>query len=92
VIRSHSNLAGRNKIFLTDESKENQRVTKANMANRKSIDCRDHPSEKNCSLKISGTEEEVLDAATQHAVSAHGHEDTPELREQLKSMLKDEAE
>lgn len=62
------------------------------MANRKSVDCRDYPSEKNCSLKISGTEEEVLNAATQHAVSAHGHENVPELREQLKSMLKDEAD
>lgn len=62
------------------------------MANRKSIDCRDYPSEKNCSLKISGTEVEVLDAATQHAVSAHGHEDTAELREQIKSMLNDEAD
>lgn len=59
------------------------------MANRKSIDCRDYPSKKNCSLKISGTEEEVLDAAVQHAVSAHGHEKTPELRDQIKSMLKD---
>jgi predicted small metal-binding protein len=59
------------------------------MANRKSIDCRDYPSEKNCSLKISGTEAEVLDAATQHAVSAHGHGNTPELREQIRSMLKD---
>jgi predicted small metal-binding protein len=59
---------------------------------RKSIDCRDYPSEKNCSLKISGTEEEVLDAAAQHAVSAHGHEQTPELREQIKSMLKDETD
>ena len=59
-------------------------------AKRKSIDCRDHPSEKNCSLKISGTEEEVVRAAVQHAVSAHGHEETPELREQIKSMLKDE--
>jgi len=59
-------------------------------AKRKSIDCRDHPSEKNCSLKISGTEEEVVRAAAQHAVSAHGHEETPELREQIKSMLKDE--
>jgi len=29
-------------------------------AKRKSIDCRDYPSEKNCSLKISGTEEEVV--------------------------------
>jgi predicted small metal-binding protein len=57
-------------------------------AQRKSIDCRDYPSEKNCSLKISGTEQEVLDAAVQHAVSAHGHEETPELREQIKSMLK----
>jgi predicted small metal-binding protein len=62
------------------------------MANRKSIDCRDYPSEKNCSLKISGTEEEVLEAAVLHAVSAHGHEDTPELREQIKSILKDDAD
>ena len=59
---------------------------------RKSIDCRDYPSEKNCSLKISGTEEEVLDAAVKHAVSGHGHEQTPELREQIKSMLKDESD
>jgi predicted small metal-binding protein len=59
-------------------------------ARRKSIDCRDYPSDKNCSLKISGTEDEVLDASVQHAVSAHGHEETLELREQIKSMLKDE--
>ena len=57
---------------------------------RKSIDCRDYPSEKNCSLKISGTEEEVLDAAVQHAAAVHGHDNTPELREQIKSMLNDE--
>ncbi len=62
------------------------------MANRKSIDCRNYPSDKNCSLKISGTEEEVLDAATTHAVSAHEHEKSPELREQLKSMLKDDGD
>ena len=60
-------------------------------AQRKSIDCRDHPSEENCSLKMSGTEAEVLDAAVQHAVSAHGHANSPELRNQIKSMLKDEA-
>jgi len=59
------------------------------MANRKSIDCRDHPSEKNCSLRIAGTEQEVLDAAAQHAASAHGRQNSPELRGQLKSMLKD---
>jgi predicted small metal-binding protein len=62
------------------------------MANRKSIDCRNYPSDNNCSLKISGTEEEVLYAATQHAASAHGHKNSPELREQMKSMLQDEPE
>jgi hypothetical protein len=59
---------------------------------RKSIDCRNYPSEKNCTLKISGTEKEVLDAATEHAVAAHGHSNSPELREQLRSILKDESD
>ena len=62
------------------------------MTNRRSIDCRNHPSDKNCSLKISGSEEEVLDAATQHAVSAHGHQTSPALLDQRKSMLPDEAD
>lgn len=30
----------------------------------------------------------VLDAAVLHAVSVHGHENTPELREQIRQMLK----
>jgi hypothetical protein len=60
------------------------------MATRKSIDCRNYPSENNCSLKISGTEEEVLDAAEQQAVSAHGHRESAELRQELRSMLKEE--
>jgi predicted small metal-binding protein len=41
---------------------------------------------------MSGTEEEVLDAAVEHAVSAHGHKKSPELREQIKSMLKEEGD
>jgi predicted small metal-binding protein len=61
-------------------------------SDRKSIDCRNYPTDKNCTLKISGTEQEVLDAAVQHAVSAHGHANSPELRNQIKSMLKDEAD
>ena len=61
------------------------------MATRKSIDCRDYPSEKDCSLKISGTEDEVLDVAVQHAVSAHGHENSAELRGEIRSLLKDES-
>jgi predicted small metal-binding protein len=57
---------------------------------RKSIDCREYPSEKGCTLRLSGTEEEVLDAAVDHACSVHGHERSPEFREQLRGMLKDE--
>ncbi len=57
---------------------------------RKIADCRQFPSEKNCTLTIAGSEEEVLTAAVRHAVEEHGHEDTPELREQIKAMLKDE--
>ena len=57
---------------------------------RKFIDCREFPSEKNCSLKISGSEDEVVRAATQHAVDAHGHQDTAELRDQIRSGLREE--
>jgi hypothetical protein len=57
---------------------------------RRAIDCRDYPSEKNCSLMISGTEDEVLDAAAAHAISVHDHADTPELRDKLRQYLKDE--
>jgi predicted small metal-binding protein len=59
---------------------------------RKYIDCREFPSEANCTLAISGTEQEVLDIAVMHAVSVHGHEDTPELREKLRGLLKDAPE
>jgi hypothetical protein len=57
---------------------------------RKYVDCREFPSENNCSLKISGTEEEVLTVAVEHAVAAHGHPDSPELREMLRSGLREE--
>ena len=56
---------------------------------RKVIDCRLHPSDRNCTLSIEGTEEEVLEAATQHAVTAHGHTNSPELREQIRTIMKD---
>jgi Protein of unknown function (DUF1059) len=59
---------------------------------RKSIDCRLFPSEKRCTLKISGTEEEVLDAACAHAIAAHGHANTPGLRNELRGLLKTEPE
>jgi hypothetical protein len=42
-------------------------------------------------LTISGEEDEVVAAATQHAVSVHGHEDSEEVRSWLRQNLKDEA-
>ncbi|ARZ68460.1 DUF1059 domain-containing protein [Streptomyces sp. HU2014] len=57
---------------------------------RKVADCRRFPSETNCTLTITGEEDEVLQAATEHAVSVHKHQDSPELREQLREFLEDE--
>ena len=65
-------------------------ATASAQAGRKFIDCSEYPSDTNCTVKISGTEDEVLNVATAHAVATHGHEDTPELRDQLRGMLKDE--
>ena len=57
---------------------------------RKYIDCRTVPSESNCTIAISAdSEDELLDAAIQHAVSVHHHEDTPEFREMLRGAMKD---
>ncbi len=60
------------------------------MEKRKIMDCRKCPSEINCTVVISGKEEEVLPLAVHHAVTVHRHTDTPELREQIKAMLEDE--
>ena len=57
---------------------------------RKVVDCGEMPSESNCTLTIAGEEDEVLRAAGEHAASVHGHQNTPELREQIRGMLKDE--
>ena len=57
---------------------------------RKYIDCREFPSDTKCSVTISADgENELLDAAVQHAVAVHGHQDTPEFREQLKSAIRE---
>lgn len=57
---------------------------------RKYIDCRDYPSDKQCTLRLSGTEDEVFAAARQHAVNAHGRTDSPELTDELGRMIRDE--
>ena len=56
---------------------------------RKYIDCREVPSESKCTVTIAAdTEKELLDVAVQHAVSVHGHKDTPEFRQMLTSQMK----
>jgi len=58
------------------------------MSDRKSIDCRDYPSESGCTLRLEGAEDEVLEAAISHAITKHGHTNNPELREQIRTLLK----
>jgi Protein of unknown function (DUF1059) len=50
-------------------------------------DCRRWPSDSNCSLTIIGEEDEVIRTAAEHSASVHGHEDTPELRDQIRDLL-----
>jgi predicted small metal-binding protein len=57
---------------------------------RKAIDCRDYPSDINCSVKLSAdTADELVLIAAAHACTSHGHTDTPELRAVLRGMVKD---
>lgn len=56
---------------------------------RKYIDCREYPSEMNCTVMIAAdSEDELMEAAIQHAVAVHGEKDTPELRNELRKMFK----
>lgn len=57
---------------------------------RKYIDCRDVPSEMNCTVGIAAdSEDELVDAAVQHAVAVHSHEDTDELRTMIRQGIKE---
>ncbi|HEX8786443.1 MAG TPA: DUF1059 domain-containing protein [Telluria sp.] len=57
---------------------------------RKYIDCREVPSESQCSITIMADREaELIEAAVQHAVAVHHHADTPELRSQLKQAVRE---
>jgi predicted small metal-binding protein len=56
---------------------------------RKYIDCREFPSESQCTVAISAdSEDELIEAAAQHAVQAHGHQDSPELRMELRQSVR----
>ena len=57
---------------------------------RKYVDCREFPSESNCTVTIiADTADELVRAAAQHAVAVHKHEDTPELRDQIRGLIRD---
>ena len=55
------------------------------------IDCRDYPSEKNCTVSIAAdTKKELVDAAVQHAVAVHGHKDNKDLRSMISKSIRKE--
>jgi predicted small metal-binding protein len=55
---------------------------------RKTIDCREFPST-GCTVSISADSDDgLIDAAAQHAVQMHGHQDSPELRAHLRDAVK----
>jgi predicted small metal-binding protein len=57
---------------------------------RKYVDCREFPSESKCTVTIAAdSEREIMEAAVQHAVAVHGHQDTPEFRAQLKEAIRE---
>ena len=61
------------------------------MATRKYIDCRESPDPgTKCTIAISAdSESELIEAAVQHGISVHGMEDSPELREELKTIIRE---
>ena len=44
------------------------------------------PNDVGCTLAITGEPGELITAAAQHAVTGHGHADTPKLRDHLRGM------
>jgi predicted small metal-binding protein len=58
---------------------------------RKYIDCREHSDPENkCTVAISAdSDDELLEAAVQHGIAAHGMQDSPDLRNELRTLVKE---
>ena len=57
---------------------------------RRYVDCREVPSDMNCTVGIAAdSDDELVEAAVQHAIAVHSHEDTPELRSMIRQGIKD---
>jgi hypothetical protein len=59
------------------------------------VDCRETPSPnrftgRDCTLVLTGEEDEVVQVAVEHGVAAHGYEDTTDLRGLIRSALRAE--
>lgn len=64
-------------------------LIKETIMKRQYLDCREFPSETKCTVAISAdSADELLEIAVEHAVSTHKHQDSPELRTQLRKMFK----
>jgi hypothetical protein len=59
---------------------------------RKFLDCRNFPSDSNCSLTLAGEPEELENAAVEHAISVHGEHDSLDLRQAIRRAMRDERE
>ncbi|MGH7825060.1 MAG: DUF1059 domain-containing protein [Candidatus Binatia bacterium] len=60
------------------------------MADRVKVDCRKYPSDKGCTVAVSGTLEEVVELAWLHAKMHHAHKDDEE--KELKDWIRANAE
>lgn len=59
---------------------ENKKIVK--------LDCGKYPDIIGTTLKLSGTEKEVFETALIIATDVKGHQDTPELRKQIRFYIK----
>jgi hypothetical protein len=60
------------------------------MANRVRVDCRKYPSDKGCTLAISGSVDEVVELGWFHAKMHHAHKDEEE--REIKDWIRANAE
>lgn len=57
---------------------------------RKYIDCREHPSDIKCSVSLAAdSDDELMEAAVQHLKNVHKYQDTEEVREKIREVIKD---
>lgn len=52
------------------------------------VDCREVPSQVNCTVSIAADDQEELEqAALHHMTNVHGHEESPKLRDEIRTTM-----